>query len=110
MLALFFITVGPLAAQTPDLKDAKVTPLVTKALLPGKGVTVLGVEYMPGGSDPIRRHNAHGFIYVLEGTIVMQVKSGKEVTRRQGKLFMKVPTNIHIVGRNASSTNRQSFW
>jgi quercetin dioxygenase-like cupin family protein len=111
MLVLLFLTAGTLAAQTPGAKDAKVTPLVSKALadMPGKEVTVLTVEYMPGGSDPIHRHNAHGFIYVLEGTIVMQVKGGKEVTLTPGETFYEGPDDVHIVGRNASSTKPAKF-
>ena len=111
MLVLLFLTVGTLAAQTPGAKDAKVTPLMTKALadMPGKEVTVLAVEYMPGGSDPIHRHNAHGFIYVLEGTIIMQVKGGKEVTLTPGETFYEGPDDVHIVGRNASTTKPAKF-
>jgi quercetin dioxygenase-like cupin family protein len=111
LMILFFLTAGTLLAQTPGAKDAKVTPLMTKALadIPGKEVTVLAVEYMPGGSDPIHRHNAHGFIYVLEGTIVMQVKGGKEVTLTPGETFYEGPDDVHIVGRNASSTKPAKF-
>ena len=111
MLVLLFLTAGTLAAQTPGPKDAKVTPLMTKALadMPGKEVTVLAVEYMPGGSDPIHRHNAHGFIYVLEGTIIMQVKGGKEVTLTPGETFYEGPDDVHIVGRNASTSKPAKF-
>ena len=110
-MILFFLTAGTLLAQTPGAKDAKVTPLMTKALadMPGKEVTVLAVEYMPGGSDPIHRHNAHGFIYVLEGSIIMQVKGGKEVTLTPGETFYEGPDDVHIVGRNASSTKPAKF-
>jgi quercetin dioxygenase-like cupin family protein len=79
------------------------------AEMPGKEVSVLTVEYAPGGSDPIHRHNAHGFIYVLEGTIVMQVKGGKEVTLSPGETFYEGPDDVHIVGRNASSTKPAQF-
>jgi quercetin dioxygenase-like cupin family protein len=111
MSVLLFLTAGTAAAQTPGAKDAKVTPLMTKALadMPGKEVTVLAVEYMPCGSDPIHRHNAHGFIYVLEGTIVMQVKGGKEVTLTPGETFYEGPDDVHIVGRNASCTKPAKF-
>ena len=76
MLALMFLTAGTLAAQQPADKDARVTPLMTKALAenPGKEVMMITVEYAPGGTDPIHRHNAQAFVYVLEGTVVMQLK------------------------------------
>ena len=48
--------------------------------MPGREVLVITVEYPPGGADPIHRHNAHGFIYVLEGSVLMQVEGGKETT------------------------------
>jgi quercetin dioxygenase-like cupin family protein len=111
MLILLFLTAGTMAAQEPTAKEAKVTPLMTKALAenPGKEVLVITVEYAPGGSDPIHRHNAQAFVYVLEGTIVMQVKGGKEVTLTPGETFYEGPDDIHIVGRNASSTKPAKF-
>ena len=71
-------------AQQPAAQQVNVTPVLTKILadVPGKEVLMITVEYAPGGRDPIHRHNAHGFIYMLEGSIVMQVKGGKEVTLR----------------------------
>ena len=65
---------------------------------------MLVVEYPPGNSDPVHRHNAHGFIYVLEGTVVMQVKGQKEVTLTAGQTFYEGPDDVHVVGRNASKT------
>ena len=70
---------------------------------------MITVEYAPGGADPIHRHNAHGFIYVLEGSIVMQVKGGKEVTLTPGQTFYEAPDYVHVVGRNASSTKPAKF-
>jgi quercetin dioxygenase-like cupin family protein len=91
--------------------EAVVTPLVQKALpdFPGKEVVVLTVVYPPGSTDPVHRHNAHGFIYVLEGSIVMQVRGGKEVTLTRGQTFYEGPNDIHVVGRNASSTESAKF-
>jgi quercetin dioxygenase-like cupin family protein len=91
----------PLSAQQPT-----VAPLMTKELtdIPGKEVLMLMVEFAPGGADPIHRHNAHGFIYVLEGSVVMQVKGGKQVTLKAGQTFYEGPDDVHLVGRNASST------
>jgi quercetin dioxygenase-like cupin family protein len=92
-------------------KEAKVTPLFSKDLadFPGKEALMITVEYPPGSSDPIHRHNAHAFVYVLEGSIVMQVKGGKEVTLTPGQTFYEGPSDVHIVGRNASQTKPAKF-
>jgi quercetin dioxygenase-like cupin family protein len=101
-----FLTAGALFAQ-----EAQVTPLMSKDLpeCPGKEGLMLTVVYPPGHSDPIHRHNAHAFIYVLEGSIVMQVKGGKEVTLTPGQTFYEGPDDIHVVGRNASTTKPARF-
>ena len=67
------------------------------------------VEYPPGGAHPIHRHNAHGVLYVLEGSVVMQVKGGKAVTLTPGQTFYEGPTDVHVVGRNASTTQPAKF-
>jgi quercetin dioxygenase-like cupin family protein len=87
-----------------ESKEAKVTPLMSKDLtdFPGKEGLMITVEYPPGSSDPIHRHNAHAFVYVLEGSIVMQVRGGKEVTLTPGQTFYEGPNDVHVVGRNAS--------
>jgi len=92
-------------------KEAKVTPLFSKDLadFPGKEGLMLLIEYPPGSRDPIHRHNAHGFIYLLEGSIVMQVKGGKEVTLTPGQTFYEGPEDVHVVGRNASETKPAKF-
>ena len=92
-------------------KEAEVTPLVSKDLtdLPGKEALMLTVVYPPGSIDPIHRHNAHGFIYVLEGSIVMQVKGGAETTLTPGQTFYEGPNDVHVVGRNASQTKPAKF-
>jgi quercetin dioxygenase-like cupin family protein len=104
--ALFLGLVMGLAAQ-----ETKVTPLLAKDLsgIPGKEAMMLTVEYAPGASDAIHRHNAHVFVYVLEGNIVMQVRSGKEVTLGPGQTFYESPEDVHVVGRNASKTERAKF-
>ena len=92
--------------------EAKVTELLSKDLtnLPGnKEGLMITVEYPPGSSDPIHRHNAHGFIYVLEGSIVMQVRGGKETTLTPGQTFYEGPDDVHVVGRNASQTKPAKF-
>ena len=101
LLVLTSLVVGTAVAQ-----EAKVTPLLSKDLKedPGKEGLMLIVEYPPGNVDPIHRHNAHGFIYVLEGSVVMQVRGGKEVTLTSGQTFYEGPDDVHVVGRNASKT------
>ena len=103
LVCLMFVTLEP--------KDAKVTPLLSKDLtdFPGKEGLMITVEYPPGGSDPIHRHNAHAFVYVLEGSIVMQVRGGKEVTLTPGQTFYEGPSDVHVVGRNASQTKPAKF-
>src|SRR5882757_5166231 len=77
--------------------------------LPGKEGLMITVEYPPGSSDPIHRHNAHAFVYVLEGSIVMQVRGGKEMTLTPGQTFYEGPEDVHVVGRNASQTKPAKF-
>jgi quercetin dioxygenase-like cupin family protein len=91
--------------------DPIVAPLLTKPLpeIPGKEVLMITVTYPPGAADPVHRHDAHGFIYVLEGSIVMQVKGGKEVTLTPGQTFYEGPNDIHTVGRNASNAKPAKF-
>lgn len=99
---------APYAHAAPQ---AKATPLMTQALpdYPGKEGLMLLVEYPPGAVDPVHRHDAHAFIYVLEGSIVMQVKGGKEVTLTRGQTFYEGPNDVHVVGRNASSAQPAKF-
>jgi quercetin dioxygenase-like cupin family protein len=107
LLAVLLGTVGGrLIAQ-----EAVVTPLMTKDLadMPGKEALMITVEYPPGSSDAVHRHNAQAFVYVLEGSIVMQVKGGKQVTLTPGQTFYEGPTDVHVVGRNASSTKPAKF-
>lgn len=106
ILLLLFLLAMPLAAQ-----QAKVTPLLSKDLtgIPGKEGTMITVEFAPGEIDAVHRHNAHVFVYVLEGAVVMQVKGGKELTLRPGDTFYESPQDIHVVGRNASKTEPAKF-
>jgi quercetin dioxygenase-like cupin family protein len=114
-LVVLFLMTGTLFAQQPTGKpqapEATVTTLMSKDLteLPGKEVLMITVEYPPGSIDPIHRHNARAFVYVLEGSIVMQVKGGKEVTLTPGQTFYEGPDDVHIVGRNASSSRPAKF-
>ena len=106
ILALACLMTSTLVAQ-----EAKVTQLMSKdmANLSGKEVLMVTVEYPPGSSDPIHRHNAYGFIYVLEGSIVMQVRGGKKMTLTPGQTFYEGPDDVHIIGRNASQTKPAKF-
>lgn len=99
------------AAQATKTPEPLVTPLLTQALEdhPGKEVLMITVEYPPGGADPVHRHDAHGFIYVLEGSIVMAVKGGKETTLLPGQTFYEGPEDLHTVGRNASNSQPAKF-
>src|SRR4249920_677543 len=99
------------AAPAPAASEVKVTDLLSKEIkeFPGKEGLLITVEYPPGSVDPVHRHNAHGFIYVLEGSIVMQVKGGKEVTLTPGQTFYEGPDDVHVVGRNASKTKPAKF-
>lgn len=103
---LLLLLVAGLAVDAATAADAKVTPLMSKDLTVGAGKEglMLLVEYPPDNKDPVHRHDAHGFIYVLEGSVVMQVKGGREVTLVQGQTFYEGPEDVHVVGRNASST------
>jgi quercetin dioxygenase-like cupin family protein len=100
-----------LAAVTLAAEDAKVTPLITKDLagVAGKEVKMLAVEYAPGASSAPHKHNAQTFVYVLEGSVVMQVKGGNEVTLGPGQTFYESPEDVHTVSRNASSTQPAKF-
>jgi quercetin dioxygenase-like cupin family protein len=106
LLALLCVMAGGLMAQ-----DAKVTQLLSKDLpeLSGKEVSMVTVEYAPGNVDPVHRHNARAFIYVLEGTILMQLKGEKEVRLTAGDTFYEGPDDVHLVGRNASTTVPAKF-
>lgn len=96
----------PLIAQEPT-----VTPVMSKELadIPGKEVVVVRVDYAPGGADIVHQHNADAIVYVLEGTVVEQVKGGKPDTLTAGETFFEGPEDIHIVGKNASDTKPASI-
>jgi quercetin dioxygenase-like cupin family protein len=100
-----------LISTTVVAQEAKVAPLISKDLTecPGKESVMITVEYPPGHSDEIHRHNAYAFVYVLEGSVVMQVRGGKEVTLTPGQTFYEGPDDIHLVGRNTSKTKPAKF-
>ncbi len=92
-------------------QESKVTSLMSKGLTdsPGKEVLMITVEHPPGGSNAIHRHNAQAFIYVLEGSVVMQLKGGPQVTLTPGQTFYEGPDDVHVVDRNASDTKPAKF-
>jgi len=106
VLALVCLMSTTLVAQ-----EAKVTQLMSKDLTecPGKQGVMITVEYPPGHSDEIHRHNAYAFVYVLEGSVLMQVRGGKEVTLTLGQSFYEGPYDVHVLGRNASKTKPAKF-
>jgi quercetin dioxygenase-like cupin family protein len=97
---------GALMAQ-----GAAVKSLLSKDLagVPGKELSMITVEYPPGGSDAVHRHHAQTIVYVLEGSIVMQVKGGAPVTLVPGQTFYEGPDDVHVVSRNASQTAPAKF-
>ena len=105
------VVLASLATAVFVANEPKVTQVLSKDLpgIPGKEGLMLTVEYPPGGSDPVHRHNANAFVYVLEGSVVMQVKGGKEITLTPGQTFYEGPGDIHVVGRNASQTKPAKF-
>jgi len=105
------LAASPHGAHTSNAPQPIVTPLMTKALpdMPGKEALMITVDYPPGAADPIHRHDAHAFVYVLEGSIVMQVQGGKEVTLTPGETYYEGPNDLHTVGRNASKTKPAKF-
>ncbi|SAK47900.1 cupin [Caballeronia temeraria] len=108
----FVIGCAALVANTAGAApQAIVKELMTKPLpeYQGKEALMISVEYPPGAVDPVHRHDAHAYVYVLEGSIVMQVKGGKAVTLKPGDTFYEGPDDIHTVGRNASNTKRAKF-
>jgi quercetin dioxygenase-like cupin family protein len=90
---------------------ATVNALASKDLVdvPGKELSLITVEYPPGSTDPVHTHHAHALVYVLEGSIVMQVRGGTPVTLVPGQTFYEGPDDVHIVGRNASDTAPARF-
>ena len=112
---MVWLMAGVQAAQVQQearaAPEAKVTQLMSKNLpdFPGKEGVMITVEYPPGGSDPTHRHNANVFVYVLEGSIVMQLRSGEETTLTPGQTFYEGPDDVHEVSRNASATEPAKF-
>jgi quercetin dioxygenase-like cupin family protein len=110
LMAMLCVVANP--SPVPEMfQEAKVTTLLTKDLagLTGKEAAMLTVEYAPGASSSKHRHNANTFVYVLEGSIVMQVEGGNAVTLGPGQTFYESPDDIHAVSKNASDSKPARF-
>lgn len=108
---IILVVLLSLIADTLMAQEPKLTSLMSKDLkeFSGKEGLMMTVEYPPGGSDPVHVHNAYAFVYVLEGSVVMQLKGGNEITLGPGETFYEGPNDVHVVGRNASSTKPAKF-
>ena len=110
---------APSAPSAPSLshgsdtlaQEATVRSLMSRDLAgdPAKELLMIAVDYPPGNVDPVHTHHAQALVYVLEGTIVMQVKGGTAVTLVPGQTFYEGPDDVHAVGRNASQTAPARF-
>ena len=112
LLLIFFLMCSLFLLYTPLIaQEAQVTSLMSKSVPdnPGKELLMIAVEYPPGSSDPVHRHNAQAFVYVLEGSVVMGVNGEKPVTLTAGQTFYESPNDVHTVGRNASQTMPAKF-
>jgi quercetin dioxygenase-like cupin family protein len=114
IIASTMIPTSTLIAQqavTPPTAQETITPLITKDLagVPGEQALMYTVDFPPGFSSPVHRHNAQVSVYVLEGSVVMQVRGQKAVTLGPGQSFYEDPNDIHVVSRNASSTKPAKF-
>jgi len=111
MMAAWMVTMTTALSAGAAAAETKVTPLMARDLVgsPGKEATMITVEYPPGWSSSPHRHDAQTFVYVLEGSVVMAVQGGKEVTLGPGETFYESPDDVHSVARNASTTKPAKF-
>src|SRR5262245_45687892 len=102
---------APLLGGDTHAPEATVRSLMSKDLVgdPARELSMITVEYPPGNVDPVHTHHAQALVYVLEGSIVMQVKGGTPVTLTPGQTFYEGPDDVHVVGRNASQTAPAKF-
>lgn len=111
MLMVALVMAGTLIQAGTLMAQEIITPLLSNDLadVSGKESLMYTVEFPPGFSSPVHRHNAHVSLYVLEGSVVMQVKGGQEVTLTPGQSFSEAPGDVHVVSRNASNTRSARF-
>ena len=101
-----FLMITAVPAETAEVKELFAIDL---ADYPSKEGRIIEVSYPPGAQDVVHRHDAHAFVYVLEGQIVMQLKGKPAVTLKAGQTFYEGPNDVHVVGRNASNTEPARF-
>jgi|ERR1700744_200192 quercetin dioxygenase-like cupin family protein len=111
ILALSLLATGTFVSTRSLMAQETITPIMAHALAAASGSEALmyTVDFPPGFSSPIHRHDAQVSVYVLEGSVVMQVKGGKELTLGPGQSFYETPTDIHVVSRNASNSKPAKF-
>jgi quercetin dioxygenase-like cupin family protein len=110
-MALVFAFSAQFAQSAHAPPQPVVVPLMQKdvADVPGREMVMITVDYPPGAVEHIHRHNAYAFVYVLEGSIIEQVRGGNEVTLTPGQTFYEGPDDVHAVGRNASTMKPAKF-
>ena len=106
VLLAALLILGVVPAEAADVKELFAIDL---ADYPGKEGRMIEVSYPPGARDVVHRHDAHAFVYVLEGKIIMQLKGQSPVTLTAGQTFYEGPTDVHVVGRNASDSEPARF-
>ena len=106
ILVLLLAFSSVLVSNSANAQAGTVTRLMTKDLpdVAGKEGMIEIVDFAPGEASQPHRHNADLFVYVLEGSVITQVKGGISQTVRAGEVFYESPTDVHIVSRNASET------
>lgn len=99
------------AEKNASAQQPRIATLLSKDLygVPNREITMLTVTFAPGEVDAIHRHNAQVVVYVLEGSVVMQIKGGPERTLSPGQTFYEGPNDVHTVGRNASTKREAKF-
>ena len=109
LVLAFSVQLMPNAQAAPP--QPIVVPVMQKDLadVPGNEMVMLTVDYPPGAVEHVHRHDAYAFVHVLEGTIVEQIRGGKEVTLTPGQTFYEGTNDVHTVGRNASATKPAKF-
>jgi quercetin dioxygenase-like cupin family protein len=102
---------SPTVAFAYRSESVVMTELMSKELadVPGEEMVMLLVDYAPGAVEPIHRHDAYVFVYILQGSVVMQVRGGKETSLAAGQTFYEGPDDVHTMGRNASTTEPAKF-
>jgi len=111
ILVLAFFIASTLIMTRPLTAQETITPIMSHTLAQASGSEVLmyTVDFPPGFSSPIHRHDAQVSVYVLEGSVVMQVKGGKKLTLGRGQSFYENSNDIHVVSRNASNSKPAKF-